>query len=165
MDAIERLVIIEDIKQLVSRRTRLIDGKFWDDLVEIYAEDIEAHHLGLRGNRAVVDAIARRLDGIRTIHQIHLPEIEVISATLAKGVFPMEDLLVWEEDGVHRWVHGYGHYFQTFTKVERGWVISDNRLTRQYIRQGTGEYEIGVAAEMHDPRFTSKVAPLPRDFA
>ncbi|WP_309936370.1 nuclear transport factor 2 family protein [Caballeronia sp. LZ002] len=149
---------------MLSRRARLIDGKHWDELEKLYADDVPAHHLGTHSNKALVTEVAKRLEGVRSIHQLHLPEISLISATTARAITPMEDLLLWEENGVGHWAHGYRHYHQGFTKVGRGWVISDHRLTRQYSRQGTGDCDFTAAAPQGSVRFAMGITPLPRDF-
>lgn len=165
MDPVDRLVACEDIRQLLSRRTRLIDGKHWEELIQVYADDVPAHHLGVKGNRLMVEEVARRLEGVRSIHQLHLPEIEVTSPTTAKAITPMEDLLMWEDDdGQPCWAHGYGHYHQSFVKVTRGWVISDHKLTRQYIQQGKGEFDLSAGDPHTDARFTMPLTPLPAEF-
>lgn len=153
MDALERLTAVEDIRQLLSRRTRLIDEKDWEALVEIYTDDVPGHHTGTTGARALVEYVKKALDGVTSIHQAHLPEIEITSPTTAKAIVPMEDLLLWEADGVKRWAHGYGHYRQSFVKTDRGWLISDHLLTRLYLKEGVGDFEFSNAQGELTARF------------
>jgi hypothetical protein len=49
-----------------------------------------------------------------------MPEVELTSATTATGVWASEDLIRWP-DG--RQLHGYGHYHETYEKVDGTWVI------------------------------------------
>jgi len=97
-------------------------------------------------------------------HHIHLPEIELLGPTEARAIVPMEDVLIWEKDGEPQWAHGYGHYHQSFRKVDRGWVITDHKLTRQYLHQGSGHFELAGSRALADPRFNQALTPLPRDF-
>ena len=62
-----------------------------------------------------------------TVHQCHTPEIDVTSATTATGVWAMEDMLRWP-DGTE--LHGYGHYYETYAKVDGQWRIKRCVLTR-----------------------------------
>ena len=164
MDTLEKLLAYEEIRQLLSRRTRLIDGKHWDELVKIYTDDVVAHHLGTKGGRALVDAVAKTLEGVRSIHHVHLPEILLTSATTAKAIVPMEDLLLWEKDGVKHWAHGYGHYHQSFLKTDRGWLISDHKLTRQYLQEGHGDFDPSTGPGSLIERFPAAVSRLPLEF-
>ncbi|MBF4999667.1 nuclear transport factor 2 family protein [Nocardia sp. BSTN01] len=163
MDPLEKLIAIEEIRQLLSRRTRLIDGKHWEKLVEVYTDDVVGHHLGVKGGRAVVEHVRKVLEGVRTIHQLHLPEIEITGSLTARGIVPMEDLLLWEEDGVKRWVHGYGHYHQRYVKTDRGWLIDDHKLTRQYLREGYGDFDPSSGSAALTERYDAPVVPLPAD--
>lgn len=145
MDALERMTAMEDIRQLLARRVRFIDEKDWDSLEQIYTDDVVGHHTGTKGARALVEFVKNTLEGVTTIHQIHLPEIEVTSPTTAKGIVPLEDLLLWEKDGIKHWVHGYGHYRQSYVKTDRGWLINDHKLTRIYLKEGVGDFEFSNA--------------------
>ena len=68
---------------MLSRRTRLLDGKHWEELADIYTDDVVAHHLGEKGGKAIVDNVRKQLDGVRSIHHIHLPEIQLTGPTIA----------------------------------------------------------------------------------
>jgi hypothetical protein len=62
-----------------------------------------------------------------TVHQCHTPEIDVTGSEDAAGVWAMEDMLRFP-DGTE--LHGYGHYYETYTKADGQWRISASRLTR-----------------------------------
>lgn len=164
MDTLEQLLACEEIRQLLSRRTRLIDGKHWDELAKIYTDDVSAHHLGTKGAKAYVEAVSKTLEGARTIHQVHLPEILITSSTTAKAIVPMEDILLWEKDGIKHWAHGYGHYYQSFVKTERGWLISDHKLTRQYYQEGYGDFDPSVGPGSLIERWPQSIERLPVGF-
>ncbi len=164
MDPVERLIALEDIRQLISRRTRYIDGKHWEKLEGIYTEDVVGHHQGTKGPKELVAYVKKSLENMRTVHQVHLPEIEITSPTTAKGIVPMEDLLIWEEDGIQRWVHGYGHYHQEYRKTDRGWQIFDHNLTRQYIQEGYGDFDPSVGPGKKVRTHEMPITPLPEEF-
>jgi hypothetical protein len=56
-----------------------------------------------------------------------MPEIDVTSPTTATGVWAMEDMLRWPT-GME--LHGFGHYHETYEKVEGRWRIKRSELTR-----------------------------------
>ena len=62
-----------------------------------------------------------------TVHHGHMPEIEVTSPTTATGVWAMEDMLRWP-NGME--MHGYGHYHETYEKIDGQWRIKTTTLTR-----------------------------------
>jgi hypothetical protein len=63
-----------------------------------------------------------------------MPIIEFTSDTEAKVIWAMEDRLYRTkeyplEDG-STYLHGFGHYHETYVKLETGWRIRSSRLTR-----------------------------------
>jgi hypothetical protein len=67
---------------------------------------------------------------LTTVHHGHMPEIEIISSTTAKGIWAMEDVLRWPAGAAVKTLHGYGHYHETYRKTEDGWRIQSSRLSR-----------------------------------
>jgi len=58
---------------------------------------------------------------------VHAPEIELTSATAARGIWALNDVV--------RLVpalslHGYGHYHETYEKIDGRWRIKASKLTR-----------------------------------
>ena len=49
------------------------------------------------------------------MHHGHMPEITLTSPTTASGIWSMEDMLRYG-DGTE--LHGYGHYHETYEKVD-----------------------------------------------
>jgi ketosteroid isomerase-like protein len=142
MDELQKLIAIEQIKGLMARRVRCIDEKDWEGFAACYADDAESHSMSsapggkVVGNRQIAEWLAKALSGITTVHQVHLPEIEVISGDAAKGIWPLNDILSWEKDGERQWMRGYGHYRQTLKKIAGRWVISEHYLTRLLVERG-----------------------------
>jgi SnoaL-like domain len=62
-----------------------------------------------------------------TVHQVHAPEIELMSATTARGVWALEDVVRFGP-GVN--LRGYGHYHETYEKIDGQWRITSSKLTR-----------------------------------
>jgi hypothetical protein len=70
--------------------------------------------------------------GITSVHQVYNPEIERTSGSTATAVFPMTDRLWFPADG--KWDHsrltGYGHYRETYEKVDGAWLLKTTKVTR-----------------------------------
>jgi len=123
---------IEAIKQLKARYCRTMDTKDWAAMREVFADDVEMDTTASGGGVVTgADEFMAFLQGalgdVITVHQCHMPEIALTSATSASGVWGMEDMLRWP-DG--RELHGYGHYHETYEKVGGEWRIKRSQLTR-----------------------------------
>jgi hypothetical protein len=92
---------------------------------------------GVVGNQKIADAVENALRGVTTVHQIHFPEIELISDDTATGIWPLNDILTWEKDGKRNWMRAHGHYRQTYRKIGGRWLISEHHLTRLLVEQGS----------------------------
>lgn len=157
MTDIERLVAIEEIKKLVARRIRLMDTKNWDEYPATHTPDATLDSFGnLPGNlqpssvqgrgvaagRAAVTAAVRKVvDPLVTAHYAHMPEIEVTSPTTARGVWAMEDRLWWQNGGKVEALHGYGHYHETYERIDGAWMIKSRKLTRLRVDTTPGFFE------------------------
>jgi uncharacterized protein (TIGR02246 family) len=122
---------IEEIKQLMARRTRCVDEKDWEGLAACFTADAVSYSVqadGVHGARNIVSRIREALQHRRTVHQIHVPEIEVLSEDTAEGIWPMQDDLTWETDGKSHWQRGFGHYRQTYARIDGRWLIKTHRL-------------------------------------
>lgn len=140
MDDLQRLLAIEEIKQLKARYFRCTDNKDWagfrgvfaDDVLFDISDDMPEDGIMSGGDEAVATA-RRSLDSdVTTIHHGHCPEIEIISEVTAKAVWAMEDKLYWTPGSgspISR-MHGMGHYLETYTKKDGRWRIQTLKLTR-----------------------------------
>ena len=140
MDTIERLEAIEAIRQLKARYFRCLDAKDWAGLEAVFAPDVEvditvdvpAEHGGRgRGAVAFVAFCSQAMGEVVSVHHGHAPEIEITSDTTATGIWPMEDMLRWP-DGAEplREMHGFGHYHETYKRIDDEWRIASMTLTR-----------------------------------
>jgi hypothetical protein len=142
---LEKLLAIEEIRRLKARRVRAMDEKDWAAYAAVHAPGAVSSTFQSEvgdadpvvGGEAIARRLARQLEGRTTAHQIHEPEIEITSDTTATGIWPMEDMLWWREGDVEHWIHGYGHYHETYEKVEGRWLIKTRRLSRIRVDQGT----------------------------
>ena len=84
-----------------------------------------------------------------TVHQVHAPEIELTSATTATGVWALEDV-VRLAPGLN--LKGYGHYHETYEKIDGRWYIMGSKLTR-------------LREDIFNPVFTFRIPKRLRDAA
>jgi hypothetical protein len=130
-DLLRQLADIEAIKRLKARYFRLMDQKKWDEWAMVFATDahlvVPEGGVDEHGRAAVVASVSGVLEGVRTVHHGHMPEIELTSATTATGIWAMFDDID-RPDGRRQ---GFGHYHERYVKGADGaWRIDDVLLTR-----------------------------------
>ena len=131
-DTAAALLQIEAIKQLKARYCRLLDTKDWTAWRGLFADDFlsdtsQAGGKVIRGADQFVAFTRTSLRDQATVHQVHAPEIELTSPTTARGVWALEDVVRFGP-GVN--LRGYGHYTETYEKVDGQWVLTSSTLTR-----------------------------------
>jgi uncharacterized protein (TIGR02246 family) len=135
-DLVRRLAAIEDIKRLKARYFRCMDQKDWDAWAQVFATDavmeIPEVDRVLNGRDAIVGFVSRVLASARTVHQGHMPEIELTGAEAATGIWAMFDYveLPASESGERSGFQGYGHYTEEYVREDGAWRIARTRLTR-----------------------------------
>lgn len=126
------LVEIEAIKQLKARYCRLLDTKDWAAWRTLFADDFlsdtsPAGGKKIQGADEFVAFTRKSLRNQATVHQVHAPEIELTSPTTARGVWALEDVVRFGP-GVN--LRGYGHYHETYEKLDGQWRFTSSTLTR-----------------------------------
>jgi SnoaL-like domain len=140
----EELAAREAIRQLKARYFRGVDTKDAAVLRAVFAEGAETDFRSespgrdpaLRHNDpdAFVHNTIAMLEGVTTAHAGFMPEIEILSATEARGRWSMTDRL-WVEDEARsrlpfRTLEGWGVYHDSYIRTEAGWRIAATRLER-----------------------------------
>jgi ketosteroid isomerase-like protein len=130
---------IEEIKKLKARYFRALDSKDWDLYASVFAEDIvvDLRRSGgqLFEGREAFMAFARGMTIVQSVHQGHMPEIDLTSATTATGIWSLEDYNIWE-DGTQN--HGWGHYLETYEKQGDRWYIKTMSLSYLRVERSFG---------------------------
>ncbi len=128
------LLAIESIKRLKARYCRYLDTKDWAAWRTLFIDDLVSDTTAAGGKLIVgadeFVAFTRRALGRpsqRTAHQVHAPEIELMSATTARGVWALQDVVRF---GPGVTLVGYGHYHETYENVAGQWLIKSSKLTR-----------------------------------
>ena len=152
MDAVQKLVEIEAIKQLKGRYQRSVDTKDWDLMRSVFAPNATSVYSDGKYTFEDRDAIIQFLkDGlgdparVQSMHHAHTPEIEITSETTAVGTWYLEDFVISElpsegaPDGTV--MHGTGIYHDEYVKIEGEWVISKTgyeRIFEDFQPRGAG---------------------------
>jgi len=123
---------VEAIRQLKARYFRLMDTKDWEAMRQVLMNDVvmdtrEAGGNLMTGADPYMAFLREAIGDVVTVHHGHTPEIDLTSETTATGVWAMEDMLRWPNGSE---MHGYGHYHETYEKVDCAWRIKTLRLTR-----------------------------------
>jgi hypothetical protein len=155
-DKLDQLLAIEAIRQLKSRYFRCMDTKDWAGVRAVFADDAafdaraslsldgageagqaaQSNDWVVHGGDAIVEFIKGAAGPLQTVHHGHGHEIEVLSATEARGVIAMEDQ-IWDTATGAVFLHGCGHYHETYRRGADGWRIHTSRLSRLYVALGT----------------------------
>lgn len=146
MDALARLVAIEEIKQLKSRYFQALDFKDWDAYASMFTADavidfshqpdLIEHGRGetapdlndwiFTGGRAAADFIEPLFADVTSAHHGHDPQIVLTSEDTATGYWALYDRLEF----VDEIFHGYGHYREEYHRIDGEWKFVHLVLTR-----------------------------------
>jgi SnoaL-like domain len=153
------LVDIEALKQLKARYCRLLDAKDWQSWRQIFTDDFvsDTSKAGGKVIHGADDFVAFTRGSLKkpsqaTAHQVHAPELEITSPTTARGIWALEDV-VRLAPGIN--LRGYGHYHETYERVDGRWLIKSSTLTR--LREDV--FNAFVSVYVSD-RMKKVVAPL-----
>lgn len=145
---------LEAIRQVKARYFRMVDTKDWEGLANVFTADatfdrgygsavrnpVTGEWLGaeaasdiVAGREAVIAMIRRAVEHLWTIHQGFMPELTLLGANHAKGIWAMADDL--RDARGARLVLGRGHYHDTYRREDGCWRIASSRLTRLHIER------------------------------
>lgn len=143
MDALHRLLAIEDIRAVKARYCRLLDSKEWEAFAALFTSDAvmdvsqDTGNPPISGIAAILAQVRHAVDHAASSHQVHTPEIELEGPDLAHGVWAMQDRVVWPAGlspipGVAS-ITGYGQYHETYRRESGVWKIAALRLSRFHV--------------------------------
>lgn len=130
----ERLVIVDEIRQVIARYAYYADHKQFDQLSQLFAPEatFTAYDpqgelvVQLSGPKEIKDAITTGVGDATAIHHLFSAITEVHSPVSASSIINMEDWI----DGSTLQVRSYGHYRGEFSKVDGAWRIEKLVQTR-----------------------------------
>ncbi|MEN8185280.1 MAG: nuclear transport factor 2 family protein [Myxococcota bacterium] len=126
---------IEAIKQLKYRYIRCLDLKRWDEMAECLCDDVRSAYgdgkYSFQGREALLEFLRTSLGrDMITAHHVHQPEIELTSATAARGTWALEDTVINPGQGFT--VRGAAFYEDEYEKVDGRWRIKSTGYRRLY---------------------------------
>lgn len=146
------VIAAQEVSNLKARYFRFMDTKQWDAWLETFALDATmdmsgepgafeaagypptseapAPSLVFRGREEIRAAVSGALDGVSSCHHGHVCEFELTSPTTARALWSMEDVI---SHGGTDGFRGYGHYHDTYAKINGSWRIKSTRLSRLMI--------------------------------
>jgi SnoaL-like domain len=139
MTEVERLLAIEAIKQVKAKYFYGLDHRdwqLWRD--EVWAPDgrleVPEAEMNVQPLDSVIEWVAKSTGDQVSVHHGHTPIIEFEADDCAKVIWVMEDRLYRTPehplaDG-STYLHGFGHYHETYVRLDCGWRIQASRLTR-----------------------------------
>jgi uncharacterized protein (TIGR02246 family) len=91
---------IEAIKRLKARYFRTMDTKDWRAMREVFTDDVVVDTSSSGGGvisgadefMAFLEPILREAI---TVHQGHMPEVEITSTSTATGIWALQDVILW----------------------------------------------------------------------
>lgn len=112
---------------------RLLNTRRWDEISSLFTDDVQ-YELPLLGKfddmDVAVQAIRERTGDAWSFYGGFMPEISIVSATEATGIFAMSSHTKresWNDFG-----RIFGYYYDEFRKVDGTWLISSLKLVSSY---------------------------------
>ncbi len=127
---------IEAIKQLKYKYFRCLDRKDWEGVAETLSEDAVASYdsgkYDFQGRDAIMDFLKGALGnrGIVSQHHGHHPEIEVGDDGRARGVWYLEDYVIFLASNTG--IRGAAFYTDEYRKEDGRWKICSTGYERTY---------------------------------
>jgi hypothetical protein len=141
-NALQFLTDLEEIKRLKAKYCWAVDNKQWAIWSSVFTEDVEADftddfsrlagrpvHGVLKGREHLVKTISAAMpEGLISVHQAHMPQIDITAGDTATGIWHMHDFIDYGE----RHQNGYGFYHDVYERQNGKWLIKRYRLQRHF---------------------------------
>jgi hypothetical protein len=127
---------IEAIKRLKYKYFRCLDLKRWEEMKECFVADAtcayDSGKYAYQGRDAILGFLVGAMDRptFLTMHHGHHPEIDLTSATTARGVWALEDTVIDTEGGIT--IRGAAYYEDEYVKIDGAWKIKHTGYVRTF---------------------------------
>jgi hypothetical protein len=144
------VVDVVAIETLRARYCRLLDTKDWAGFRKLFTDDFvsdtsESGGTLIVGADRFVEFVSSTLASAITVHQVLQPEIDLTSATTARGVWAMQDIVRFVPGLT---LYGHGHYVETYEKTDGHWRIASSTLTRLRMEIRTPVFSVLISDRM-----------------
>jgi hypothetical protein len=150
MSTADRLLAIEEIHQLKARYIRCMDLKDWACWGGVFAPTFVFKNgtIELHGPKTMVESTHGTgiFDRVKTVHHAHMPEIEILSPTTARGIWSADFFHYYPADGAKpqggeivspgHWNLVNAFYHDTYVKIDGKWFIQSEEI--QVLRDEVG---------------------------
>ena len=136
MDDVAILMAIERIKRLKGKYQRCVDSKDWEGLAECFTEDATAAYdsgkYSFSPGAKIVEFLRDSLGSsqVVSLHQVHTPEIDVLSENEARGIWYLQDYVINLE--ANTTLVGAGFYHDEYVRQEGEWKIRHTGYERTF---------------------------------
>jgi hypothetical protein len=148
MNPLETLLTIEDIRAVKAHYCRSLDTKDWVGFAALFTDDAvmdvreDTGSPPITGIAAIIAQVRFAVDDAATSHQVHTPEITLDGPVNARGVWAMQDRVVWQPGkspipGVAS-ITGFGQYHESYRREGGDWKIAALRLSRFHVDMHPG---------------------------
>jgi SnoaL-like domain len=141
LSGLGKLMALDEIGLLKARRDRAADTKDWALYASLHAPD----HVSENGDygrwtsaQEMITNVAKSMEYLTTMHHSHTPEIEFVSPNKATGIWAMEGLSYWKQNGADHWFQAFGHYHETYEVRDGRWLFTSRALTYYFTRKSPG---------------------------
>ena len=120
---------LEAIKKLKARYWSSVDAHQWEALADCCAADMvfENPFFGrMEGRDYIIKVLKRAMRNVKTAHQGHNPDIDIIDNSSAKGTWALNDCVGMADQ---QFTRGYGRYEDDYVKENGAWKIKKSALT------------------------------------
>ncbi|MGH1565185.1 nuclear transport factor 2 family protein [Mumia sp. DW29H23] len=142
---LDRLCAVQELRLLKARFCRYVGARAWRDLERLFTPQGQARVYDTDGRLVlfadgaeIAPTLEARIGRAQTVLHAYTDELTITSPTSADGLWAMEDRIVFpgDEDDPPRWMHGYGHFHETYERHGSRWLIRSLELTRVRVDHG-----------------------------
>jgi hypothetical protein len=126
------LTAIHELYQAKARYCRTLDTKDWEVFGTVLTSDVRLDLSDgnpdiqpIVGRDNVIAAIRESVTGARTVHQVHIPEVE-ISGDEARAIWPVQERVLWD---IGTSMTAFGHYYDRWVRIDGHWVLAESKLS------------------------------------
>lgn len=130
----QELVELEHIKRLKYRYMRAVDTKDWNLLEQLFTPDAvswyDSGKYRFEGRDNILKFLSENMVRLITLHQVHHPEIELVSEDSATGVWYLQDYVINLEQNWE--LLGAALYEDEYVRVGGDWKIRSTGYHRTF---------------------------------